>query len=560
MSGYRVNRSVLLTATRTGRLDLHGLNIEQLPEEVFSPQMIEHLQVLDISDNNFRSLPPTISKLLNLKDLIADHNRLVDLPVELCDIPHIRGISLDGNHELDKQLYQTYKLSKMIFKSKCRDIIPVLHALTERERSQLKAANPRNAAEEDVNAYDNGIYEENYGSSPRQHTRRYSVEQLDLHRLPGDRTKFNAPYAEAVEEISQRNRASQNQATYGQIDAEQNKSLYSERSNAARAQKDRLNIYGAGSNAMNYNESQDSAREYHRGGVGAANSSQNTQSQLKSQISMENYGQESSEFVPYGRRQGYNPKPQLPPFGSDKTLEAVRAENEALNAKYSARNATLGQAGISSLQTPYAASSNRPNPNEHAAGLSRRPPVNSKQFSTPFALLPSNLAQESYITSKQSMNLGVQQGLKHHQDYNNQRAAAGVAGERLAQRANNDKIHQGDQLNQPILATKYRPHQKSQIDFNENHSGSSSNNNNNNTANNGIEQRRLRGAGASRPQSGQRQTPFGTDRDVPDRAQLTYADRANQPQGPQSQVFTRHAEEDARHIRARGRQGHGALW
>ena len=49
---YRVHRSVLLTATRTGKLDLHGLNIDKLPEEVFSSSVIDHVNTLDLSGNN----------------------------------------------------------------------------------------------------------------------------------------------------------------------------------------------------------------------------------------------------------------------------------------------------------------------------------------------------------------------------------------------------------------------------------------------------------------------------------------------------------------------------
>src|SRR4051794_2816157 len=97
---YRINRSVLLTATRTGRLDLHGLNIDRLPEEVFAPQLINSLTTLDISENNFKQLPAEISKLVNLRDLIADHNKLLNLPVELCDIPNLRGISLEYNDNM----------------------------------------------------------------------------------------------------------------------------------------------------------------------------------------------------------------------------------------------------------------------------------------------------------------------------------------------------------------------------------------------------------------------------------------------------------------------------
>lgn len=539
MSSYRVNRSVLLTATRTGKLDLHGLNIEQLPEEVFAPQMIENLQVLDISDNNFRQLPPEISKLTNLRDLIADHNKLKDLPIELCDIPNFRGISLDGNATLESELNHVYKHSKMIFKSRVRDSLPVLHYLAQREEK-------RNREMEEQNHHP-GV------------ARRASVDRpmLDMHRLPIDRQ--NAPYAEDSEAISQRGVLSTNKSELerGLGHSEGHAQLRQERSQAAKVHQARIAVSNAFGEDHYRAAPEASAPQLNRkSSVGKSSIGLSQIGQMQSQYSLGPHEQEPNSYrggapaedssVRYGRRAGNNPGRQqreLPPFGSDLTIEQTRIDNERLDVKNSARNASKDNEGKSSLITPYAAQgAGAVNPSRQRVGIASNYPQ-YKQFQSPFA---THSNQESYITSNAAQSQAANDGAKHRQEYLNARAA-GVPGEELAQRGNYDRI------NQEPANRAAKPHQLSQISLGPD------------AAQTGDERRSHRAPGALRPEpDNSTNRPYGTNVDLPSPARQFNAARSPsnayaQGAGAGSDYQSGAARMEFRAIRDRAR-GNNPLW
>lgn len=103
--------------TVTGRLDLSGLRLRELPD-VFAPEMaireldlsgnqltalpaslfrLTHLTHLDLGNNRLRALPPDIGTLTRLTRLDVSENRLAGLPPELATCVALRDIHLYGN-------------------------------------------------------------------------------------------------------------------------------------------------------------------------------------------------------------------------------------------------------------------------------------------------------------------------------------------------------------------------------------------------------------------------------------------------------------------------------
>jgi hypothetical protein len=130
MTTYRINRSVVVTATRTGRMDLHGLSLEVVPEDLFSPQLCDSLTSLDLSGNHISSLPPALTSLHKLRELLLDDNALRSLPAFLCSMPALKAISLDGN-KLDAELMRAHNRAKTVNtgSGRGREVAPVLQWL-----------------------------------------------------------------------------------------------------------------------------------------------------------------------------------------------------------------------------------------------------------------------------------------------------------------------------------------------------------------------------------------------------------------------------------------------
>lgn len=61
---------------------------------------LEHLEVLDVSSNNFETmaLPTSISWLRKLKELRAENNSLIRLPANIANMPNLEVISFRGNN------------------------------------------------------------------------------------------------------------------------------------------------------------------------------------------------------------------------------------------------------------------------------------------------------------------------------------------------------------------------------------------------------------------------------------------------------------------------------
>ena len=126
MSHFRLNSSVVSSAQRTGRLDLHGRSLYAVPSDVFLREVSAGLQVLDLSENKLSSLPSDMGSLQSLRELFLDNNALTELPVELLQLPNLRAISLDNNPRLPKDLQAIFDKAAPQFKSQGRDAAPIL--------------------------------------------------------------------------------------------------------------------------------------------------------------------------------------------------------------------------------------------------------------------------------------------------------------------------------------------------------------------------------------------------------------------------------------------------
>ena len=149
MSTYKINRSVIVTASRTGRLDLHGLSLEAVPTDIFNqPLLLDTLTTLDLSQNKLKSLPAELSNFPKLRELLLDDNQLASLPVTLCDCTALRSICIDGN-PLPRELLSLYGKARGVSgtSGRGRDVSAVLQWLVAHEEKEL--AREQHQVEED---------------------------------------------------------------------------------------------------------------------------------------------------------------------------------------------------------------------------------------------------------------------------------------------------------------------------------------------------------------------------------------------------------------------------
>lgn len=119
-------------------LDLSGLNLTELPKELFEltrltklvlgkyrtpqknyikmiPKEISYLtalEVLDLTDNQVSDLPSEIIKLTNLKRLVLSSNAFTTLPESVCDLLNLEELFI-GNNNISKLPSELKKLSKV---------------------------------------------------------------------------------------------------------------------------------------------------------------------------------------------------------------------------------------------------------------------------------------------------------------------------------------------------------------------------------------------------------------------------------------------------------------
>lgn len=75
------------------KLDLSGMGLMEIPADVFA---LTNLESLDISGNSIRSLGK-ISTLSNLRNLLAQNNKISSLPEEILELSSLENLKLEGN-------------------------------------------------------------------------------------------------------------------------------------------------------------------------------------------------------------------------------------------------------------------------------------------------------------------------------------------------------------------------------------------------------------------------------------------------------------------------------
>lgn len=93
-----LSMSVLETAASQYNLqvlDLKDNKIVAVPSELF--ELFAQVKVLDLRKNAIEELPPSISAMRALEDLLLDQNRLREIPKELCKLPCLKTLSLSQN-------------------------------------------------------------------------------------------------------------------------------------------------------------------------------------------------------------------------------------------------------------------------------------------------------------------------------------------------------------------------------------------------------------------------------------------------------------------------------
>ncbi|MDG9672186.1 leucine-rich repeat domain-containing protein [Hahella sp. CR1] len=82
-------------ATHYHTLDLKGLSIDSLPDDVFKG--LEHVKILYLSENALSSLPKSMSEMKGLKRVHLGWNEFEEFPVELFDISGLKDVYISKN-------------------------------------------------------------------------------------------------------------------------------------------------------------------------------------------------------------------------------------------------------------------------------------------------------------------------------------------------------------------------------------------------------------------------------------------------------------------------------
>lgn len=76
------------------KVKLNFKNLYNFQKQLF---WFPNLQILEMFSNNINSIPPEISKLTRLKELLLSGNNIKEIPVELYELKNLEKLSLNGN-------------------------------------------------------------------------------------------------------------------------------------------------------------------------------------------------------------------------------------------------------------------------------------------------------------------------------------------------------------------------------------------------------------------------------------------------------------------------------
>lgn len=84
---------------------LYNYGLDSVPSEVYNPPLLQ-VVVLDVSQNNLRTLPHELSFLINLRKLVVSYNKLTELPESLGNLSSLENF--DASHNALVDLPQTF--------------------------------------------------------------------------------------------------------------------------------------------------------------------------------------------------------------------------------------------------------------------------------------------------------------------------------------------------------------------------------------------------------------------------------------------------------------------
>ncbi len=90
----RINQGFTHEKRYIKELHLNGLGLTALPKNIVK---LSSLELLNLSDNNFKEIPTFVGELKTLKELNLENNKLKTLPEELSNLKRLKKINLAGN-------------------------------------------------------------------------------------------------------------------------------------------------------------------------------------------------------------------------------------------------------------------------------------------------------------------------------------------------------------------------------------------------------------------------------------------------------------------------------
>ncbi|WP_431689412.1 leucine-rich repeat domain-containing protein [Hahella sp. NBU794] len=102
----RINKNIIL--------DLEGMSIKKLPEDIFMG--MEHVRILRLGNNSLSELPKSIASLNKLRQIYIDDNDFSEFPAVLLSLSGLKDIFASNNHigSIPKEIERLKSLRRII--------------------------------------------------------------------------------------------------------------------------------------------------------------------------------------------------------------------------------------------------------------------------------------------------------------------------------------------------------------------------------------------------------------------------------------------------------------
>src|SRR3972149_1500890 len=115
------------------KIDLSDRELIYVPNWIFKFTRRGSIQILDLSENNIRVIPPKIGQLTNLVKLHLVYNKLTSLPAELGQLTNLKTLYIFRNRltSLPPEIGQLTNLEKLsVFHNRLTSLPPEIGQLT----------------------------------------------------------------------------------------------------------------------------------------------------------------------------------------------------------------------------------------------------------------------------------------------------------------------------------------------------------------------------------------------------------------------------------------------